>query len=106
MAFRMYEMANLRTKTTGLPVSIWISTKGYIKHSARIKVSRSYGDRIRFENFFTITVSDNPKIIGDVGDINSEDVQEVISFVIKNQEMLLSLWNEEISPIDFTDSIK
>src|SRR5581483_4007103 len=35
----LYEMANLFPRTTGLPMTVWVSPRGRARHDARIKVS-------------------------------------------------------------------
>ena len=48
----LFIMANLRPKTTGLPMVIWVSERCNAKHGARIKVSISQGDKINMMRQF------------------------------------------------------
>jgi hypothetical protein len=34
----LYEMANLFPRTTGLPMTVWVSPRGRARHDARIKM--------------------------------------------------------------------
>ncbi|MGA2433941.1 MAG: hypothetical protein ABSG25_01510 [Bryobacteraceae bacterium] len=94
----IYEMSNLRNYATGLPMVIWVQPKsGKEKHGARIKVAKMYGDKT-IDDLFTITISDKPEVIGDVGDIKMNDIKKVIKFIKINKDLLLSIWNDEIDP--------
>ena len=72
----MYEMANFGTKTTGLPMIVWVSEKR-VSHGPRIKVSRTYKNKVLVGDTFSVSISDNPDIAGDVGDIKSIDIKKV-----------------------------
>jgi len=43
LADALFEMANLFPRTTGLPMTIWVSPKGGARHDARVKVSMTPG---------------------------------------------------------------
>lgn len=101
--FRLFEMASLSTKKTGLPLKIYVSAKGNSKHGARIKISSLYGDKIKFDELFSVTISDDPKIIGKHFNIKSEDISKVIEFVLDNKEALLLYWNEKIDTDELID---
>jgi hypothetical protein len=89
------EMANIRPADTGLTMCIYVSDKDNVRsqHRARIKVSKTYGDKISKSNLFVITVSDNPEVIGNTGDIKEKDIKEVKNFIIKNKQVLIDYWN-------------
>lgn len=103
--FNLFEVASISTKKTGLPLKIYVSAKGKTKHGPRIKVSSLYGDRIHPDRLFTITISENPKVIGDTAGIKVEDIQEIVEFVVDNTGILLAHWNEEIDTDDLFDSL-
>ena len=107
MAFEMYEMANLRSRLTGLPVTIYVTLGGdEIQHAARIKVSSLYGDKMRKDAMFSMTISNSPEVIGDAGEIKSQDIKEIKQFIIKNREMLQALWDDEAGIEDLVDVIR
>ncbi len=94
------EMSNLRKQHTGLPMVIWIQPKTRNEqHWARIKVAKQYGDKVS-SDLFTITISDNPEVIGETGNIKNQDIELTKEFVIKNKKILLSVWNDEITPVE------
>lgn len=88
----MYEIANIIQDDSGLPTIIYISPKN-ANHGPRIKVQKNYSDNIQ-NNFFSVTISDNPSVIGkDTGDIKDKDIQLIKKWIIKNKQILLDYSN-------------
>jgi len=98
---RIYEMANIRTYKTNLPMVIWIFPKtGNEKHFARIKVSKIYGDKAT-NDLFPITISDSPCLPDKnikTGEITKQDLDKVFKFIKLNKDVLMQVWNDEITP--------
>jgi hypothetical protein len=90
---RLFEMANVVKEQTGLPFIIWISPK-MSSHGARIKVQGDYSNKLRKDLLFTVTISDEPKVIGDTGELSESDINLAKEFVKLNMEVLLDYWNE------------
>ena len=105
MAFLMFEEANLSPKTTGLPMVIYVSAKGNSKHFARIKASSKRGNKLKPENLITVAISENPTIIGEIGDLTSKVIEQLINFVTRNREVLISYWDEEIDTAELISRI-
>jgi hypothetical protein len=102
----MFEMANFGTKTTGLPMIVWVSEKR-ASHGPRIKVSRSYNHKVLIGDTFSVSISDTPEIVaGDTGDIKSIDVRKVYDWVVLNKETLLEYWNSDILTDELISKIK
>lgn len=102
----LFEMANFGTKTTGLPMIVYVSEKK-ASHAARIKVSRTYNHRVLIGDTFSISISDNPKIVaGDEGKITSSDLKKVFDWIILNKETLLKYWNNELLTDELIELIK
>jgi hypothetical protein len=106
MAFLMFEEVNLSPKTTGLPTVIYISVKGNSKHFARIKASSKRGNKLKADSLITITIDDNPVVIGDKGDLTTKNIHQLIDFVIVNKQNLLDYWNELIDAAELIDRIR
>jgi len=101
-----YEMANIRSKHTGLPMVIWIQPKiGNEKHWARIKVSKVYGDKVS-DSLFIVTIENEPKVIGETGNILLQDISKVLDFVKLNKDLLLKYWNDDIDVADVLQQLK
>jgi hypothetical protein len=94
----LYEMANLKTAQTGLPMNIMLSPR---QHSAgpRIKVQNNNSNNIQSKNnFITITLEADPRIIKRFGQksISNEDFKLVVEFINKNRLVILDYWNQKI----------
>jgi hypothetical protein len=100
----LFEMANLRPKYTGLPMVIWVSERGRTQHGPRIKVSRVRGDKIDPHNTVTMTIEDNPQVIGE--GISGKDLVVLRRFIRSNKHVLLSYWNREIDTGELFEKIK
>jgi len=94
----LFEMANVRPDETGLKMVIYISPRMGAKHGPRIRAQTLYGEKIYKGNYFSITIEEEPRVIGRTGDIKTEDVKKVCQFVKENRVILLKLWYDEISP--------
>lgn len=100
-----FEEANLSPKTTGLPMVIYVSAKGNSKHFARIKASSKRGDKLKPDSLFTVTISEEPEVIGEIGDLTTKDIEHLVNFVIRNKKALLEYWNEEIDTAELIKKI-
>ena len=96
-----FAMSNVPPKVTGLPMVVYISIRN-AKHGCRLKVSQMYGTKMRFGQWFSMTVEDEPRIIGDTGDIEVKDIQQVREFIRLNRRVILDFWDQEdcIDPRD------
>ena len=107
---QLWEMANFRSKSTGLPMNVYISigeVEGKkMKHGARIKVSRSYANNFTPFDTFSITISNNPIIIGDVGNIYINDINKLKEFISKNYDVLLAYWDGEYDTSDLIGNLR
>jgi len=52
-------MVNLRGRTSGLPMNIWIGPKSGARHAARIKVQMDHRERFDFSNLTPPDEDDN-----------------------------------------------
>jgi len=85
------EMANLRSKQTGLTKgTIYISTKEG-NHGPRVKF---YRDRPKeSSSSASITISKDPELVEDSVNITSKEFKEVSQFILLNLKSLLDFWN-------------
>jgi hypothetical protein len=99
----IWEMANIRPNKTGLPMVIWIKPKTTEKHGPRIKVQISHGDKIKINNWVSISIEDSPQLFG--SGLSIDDFNLIVKFIKNNKDNLLKVWNDEIDPIDFVNII-
>ena len=98
------EMANIRPNVTGLPMVIWIQPDTGLPHGPRIKVQKQHGSKIQPYQWASVSISGEPEIKN--GELSLEDFDLVKDFILKHKDKLLEVWNDEISPDDFTDYLK
>ena len=59
----LFEMANLFPRTTGLPMTVWLSPRGNAGHDVRVKVNMTHGDQINIANTAVVGVRPNPPAV-------------------------------------------
>ena len=105
----LFEMANFRSKSTGLPMNIYVSTGEVegkkMKHGPRIKVSKTYSNNFTPFDTFSLTIAKEPEVIGDVGEIEAKDIQKAKQFILLNFETLLAYWDGEYDTSDLIGNI-
>ena len=89
-----YAMANVLTADTGLPMVVYISQKN-AAHGPRLKVSQYMGDEMRPGEWFSMTIEDEPKRIGERGKIRPRDIGLVVEFIELNRRLLEEYWEQE-----------
>jgi hypothetical protein len=93
-----YAMANLRPADTGLPMVVWVSERGGARHDARVKVSRSHGDRADWFNTASVAVRPQPHVAA--GQLSPADLQVVAEWVRLNEVVILEYWEGRIFTIE------
>jgi hypothetical protein len=99
-----FEMANLRPQHTGLPMVIWVSEKGRARHGPRIKVSRQHGPKMDAMNTVTVTVDDDPRVVG--GELPPKDLDAVKRYIALNKGPLLGFWNGELDTVELVARLR
>ena len=99
----LYEMANLDSETTGLPMYIFCSPKGKAKHECRIKVCNTKG-KMNEDDTFSIDVH-SFEIYGECR-LNSDDLERVKWWIQYNKFQLLDYWKDRINTKTFLNSVK
>lgn len=99
----LIEMANLRTKETGLDVGVYISTKQG-SHSARVKIypMNKFGVSSLAYHF---TVDNDPEIVVKPKDdwLSKEQISNVKYWIWLNRVDLLKLWNLNPYTVPYED---
>ena len=52
----LFEMANLFPRTTGLPMTVWVSPRGNARHDVRVKVNMTHGNQMSPANTAVVGV--------------------------------------------------
>lgn len=100
----LFEMANLFPRTTGLPMTVWVSPRGNARHDVRVKVNMTHGDQMNIANTAVIGVRAAPHIIA--GQLSSSDEQAVLEWVALNADSLVEYWEGRIDTIQLGQLLK
>lgn len=106
----IFEMANLSTDQTELPMVIWIEVKRPTKHNyPRMKFLNSKDNSLLPSNLVPISIDKiDPKIqVKDVKlKISGKDLDILKKWIILNYESLMKVWNGEITATEFPNYMK
>jgi len=92
-----FEMANLYPRTTGLPMTVWVSPRGNAQHDVRIKVHMSHGERMAPDNTAMVAVRPAPHLIA--GTLSPDDEAKVRDWVTRNSDALIAYWDGAIDTV-------
>lgn len=96
----LFSMTHLRPKRTGLLFVVYVSPKGRVACGPRIKASSKYGEKASEGDWFTITIKDQPQVIGDATGVKRCDVQMAKKWVQVNKDELLKIWEDDVDVFD------
>lgn len=94
----LFEMANLYPRTTGLPMTVWVSSRGHARHDARVKVSPVPGDRMVLDDAAVVSVRPQPELLH--GDLAAQDAEAVFRWVSLNQDALIAYWDGDCDTLE------
>jgi hypothetical protein len=103
-ADELFEMANLFPRTTGLPMTVWVSPRGNARHDARVKVNMTHGDQINIANTAVVGVRPSPRVIA--GHLSPEDQRAVFEWVSLNTAAIVEYWDGRIDTIELGQLLK
>ena len=92
----LFEMANLYPRTTGLPVTVWVSPQGGARHDVRIKVSA--GDRMDLEGAAVVSLRPAPTLLH--GELRPEVLAAVVAWAMMNTEALVDYWTGALDTVE------
>lgn len=104
---KLYEMARVQTKDSGLRPMIFVSTRDYGtgNHWARIKVSNVPGTFSKDDNF-SISISKHPSIVAGDTKYKQRELNDIYDWIVLNYTPLIKFWNKEYeSDRDFYDDL-
>jgi hypothetical protein len=100
----LFEVANLFPRTTGLPMTVWVSARGNARHDVRIKVNMSHGDQMSPVNTAIVGVPPSPRVIA--GCLSPDDRQALFEWVSLNMAPLVAYWEGRIDTIELGQLLK
>ncbi|HEX3523794.1 MAG TPA: hypothetical protein VHT52_17105 [Stellaceae bacterium] len=103
-ADELFEMANLFPRTTGLPMTVWVSPRGNARHDFRVKVNMTHGNQMTISNTAVVGVRPTPHVI--TGQFSSSDEQAIFEWVALNADALVEYWEGRIDTIQLGQALK
>ena len=100
----LFEMANLFPRTTGLPMTVWVSPRGNARHDVRVKVNMTHGDQMNIAHTAVVGVRPTPHVI--TGHLSPDDRQAVFEWVSLNANALVEYWEGRIDTIQLGQALK
>jgi len=100
----LFEMANLFPRTTGLPMTVWVSPRGNARHELRVKVNMPHGNQMAVSNTAVVGVRPGPHAIA--GQLSAEDERAVFEWVSLNTDALVECWRGRIDTIQLGQALK
>ena len=101
-ADELFEMGNLFPRTTGLPMTVWVSPRGNARHDARVKVNMTHGDHMNIAN--TAVVGVRPHVIA--GHLLPDDQRAVFDWISLNTAAIIEYWDGRIDTIELARLLK
>jgi len=100
----LFEMANLFPRTTGLPMTLWVSPRGNARHDVRVKFNITPGNQMNVANTAVVGVRPTPHLIA--GHLSQEDQRAVFDWVSLNTATLVDYWEGRIDTIELGQLLK
>jgi hypothetical protein len=100
----LFEMANLFPRTTGLPMTVWVSPRGNARHDVRVKVNLTHGDQMNIANTAVVGVRPTPHVIA--GQLSLDDQRVVFEWVSLNTAALVAYRDVRIDTIEFVQLLE
>jgi hypothetical protein len=100
----LFEMANLFPRTTGLPMTVWVSPRGNARHDVRVKVNMTHGNQMNAANTAIVGVRPAPHVIA--GRLSPDDERAVFQWASLNTAALVAYWEGQIDTIQLGQLLK
>jgi hypothetical protein len=97
-------MANLFPRTTGLPMTVWVSPRGNARHDVRVKVNMTHGNQMNIANTAVVGVRPTPHVAA--GHLSPDDQRAVFEWVLLNTAALVAYWEGGIDTIELGQQLK
>ena len=101
----LFELVNLRGRSTGLRNNIWIGPRGGARHAARIEVQRDHREKFDRSDLAVVSVVDDPPQVVE-GELSAEDLELVRRYVVLNRAAILAHWREETDGVELSRALK
>lgn len=100
----LFEMANLFPRTTGLPMTVWVSPRGNARHDFRIKVNLTHGNQMNVANTAVVGVRPAPRLIA--GQLSPDDEPAVFRWISLNARALVAYSEGQIDTVQLAQILQ
>jgi hypothetical protein len=100
----LFEMAHLFARTTGLPMTVWVSPRGNAHHDVRVKVHMIHGSQMNPANTAVVGVRPSPHMV--TGRLSPDDQEAVFEWISLNTAALVAYWDGQIDTIELGQRLK
>ena len=100
----LFEMANLFPRTTGLPMTVWVSPRGNARHDVRVKVNTAHSDQMNVANTAVVGIRPAPHII--TGRLSPDDQRVVFEWISLSTAAIGEYWDGRIDTIELGQLLK
>lgn len=100
----LFEMANLFPRTTGLPMTVWVSPRGNARQDVRVKVNMTHGNQMNVANTAVVGLRPAPHLIA--GRLSPENERAVFQWISLNADALVQYWDGQIDTIQLGQLLK
>ena len=100
----LFEMANLFPRTTGLPMTVWVSPRGNARHDVRVKVNMTHGNQMDIRNTAVVAVRPAPHVVA--GQLAAADARAVVQWLTLNADALVAYWDGQIDTVQLGQLLK
>jgi hypothetical protein len=100
----LFEMANLYPRTTGLPMTVWVSPRGNARHDVRIKANMIHGNQMTIDNTAVVAVRPSPHVVA--GRLSTEDERAVSDWIALNATAIVAYWDGAIDTVQLAQELK
>jgi hypothetical protein len=97
-------MANLYPRTTGLPMTVWVSPRGNARHDVRIKVNTTHGNQMSIDNTAVVGVRPSPQMVA--GRLSPDDERAVAAWIVLNTAAIVAYWDGDIDTVQLAQTLK
>src|SRR6478609_2775705 len=100
----IFFMTNLSPRTTGLPMTVWVSPRGNARHDVRVKVNMTHGDNMSITNTAVVGVRPAAHLIA--GHLSPDDQRAVFEWISLNAAAIVEYWDGRIDTIELGQLLK
>ncbi|MBI2240929.1 MAG: DUF4160 domain-containing protein [Magnetospirillum gryphiswaldense] len=98
-------MPTLTPEDTGLPMAVCLLGRDGSPYGPKIGVSPKHGKRLTMNTMVSISISNDPKIVGG-GWLPNPDLRLVRAWVLLNMDVLLRHWRHELPSTDMLAALR